>query len=70
MLGSWIRLISGSVYFASHRSHHALLFAAVAGTTLVVVVSFARQREVQNSLLAAWCTVAISLSVDNVNNNE
>ena len=64
-LGSWIGLISHLVHFASQMIHHASVVVAVAGTTLEVVASFARQREVRNSSLAAGCTVS---TVDSVGN--
>ena len=67
MLGSWIGLISHSVHFASQMSHHTSVLVDVAGTTPEVVASFARQREVRNSSLAAGCTVATVDSVDNAN---
>ena len=67
VLRSWMGLISYSVHFASQMSHHASVLVAVAGMTPEVVVSFARQREVQNSSLAAGCTVATVDSVDNAN---
>ena len=38
-------LISHSENFASHISHHASVLVPVAGMTLEVVASFARQRE-------------------------
>ena len=60
-------LISHSVHFVGQMSHHASVFVAIAGTTPEVVASFARQREVQNSSLAAGCTVATVDSVDNAN---
>ena len=66
-LGSWIGLISHVVHFSSQMSHHASVLVAVAGMTPEVVASFARQREVQNSSLAAGCTVATVDSVDNAN---
>ena len=69
MLGSWMGLISHSVHFVSQISHHTSNFIAVAGTTLVVVTSFARQREVQNPPLASGCTVATVDSVDSVSQN-
>ena len=42
VLGSWKRLISHSVHFASHRSHYASVFVSIAAITLLVVVLFAR----------------------------
>ena len=70
MLGSWMGLISHSVHFASQISHYqASVFVAVAGMTPEVVASFARQRDVQNSSLAAGCTVSTVDSVDIVSQN-
>ena len=58
-----MRLISHSVHFASQMSHHTSVLVGVAGTTLEVVASFARPREVQNSSLAAGYIVAVVDSV-------
>ena len=55
------------MHFANQMSHHASVFVAVAGMTPEVVASFARQREVRNSSLAAGCTVSTVDSVGNVN---
>ena len=66
-LVSWIGLISHLVHFASQISHHASVVVAVSGTTLGVVASLARWREVQNSSLATGCTVARVDSVGNAN---
>ena len=62
-------LIPHSIHFASQMSHHASVLVAVVGTTPEVVASFARWREVQNSSLAAGCTVAMVDSVYNANEN-
>ena len=67
VLGSWMGLISHLVHFSSQMSHHASVLVAVAGTTLEVVASFARRREVRNLSLATGCTVAMVDSVDNAN---
>ena len=66
-LGSWIGIISHLVYFASQMSHHCSVFVALEGTTPEVVASFARQREVQNSSLAAGCTISTVDFVGNAN---
>ena len=66
-LGSCIGLISHLVHFASQISHHASVVVAVSGTTLGVVASLARWREVQNSSLATGYIVSTVDSVSNSN---
>ena len=61
--------MSHSVHFASQMSHYFFVFVAIEGMTPDIVASFARQREVQKSLLATGCTVAMVDSVGNVNQN-
>ena len=68
-LGSCIGLITHLVHFASQMSHHASIFVAAVGMTLVVVTSLVRWREMQNSSLATGCTVSRVDSVGIANYN-
>ena len=60
---------SHSLHFASQMSHYVSVFVAVARTTLEVVASFARQREVWNLSLPTGFTVAMVDPVENTNGN-